>query len=146
VAVDIDITGNTATNVDTIQDCASLPGPGSALTFDVIVDQVPNAGLGGFSGDIIYDQSVLKVTADDPHFLTEAGGDPSSFNFIDSVPDRNGDFRFGIFDLSDNHKTGEGVIIRITVEAIANGTSTLKLDNRITGDHEPDVLDADGDP
>lgn len=142
-AYDTDATGNTATHVETIEDCVALPGVGATQTIDVVVDQVPDGGMSGFGMNILYNPAVLKITASDTTQMLAAAGGYFPFSLGEPVPDTNGDFRIDIADLSPNYETGEGVLVRLTVEAVGTGTSSLTFDDLIGFDGYPDVLGSD---
>jgi hypothetical protein len=145
IAIDADITGNTETHIESIESCASIAGPGSTATIDIIVDQVPVDGTTGINADFIYNPAVLRVTALNFDLLLGSGGPMSPIYSSDTVPDSDGDFRFDVLDISANVESGEGVMARLTLEAVGNGISILALADTVNGD-QPDVLDSSGTP
>lgn len=142
LAFDVDASGNTATSVGTIDDCVSLAGPGSTTTVDVIVDQIPAGGISVFGFDTVYNPAVLRVTAAQTDLLLASGGGYVPFNFIDSIPDSDGAFRADVVDLGTNYETGEGVLMRLTFEAVGSGSSPLTFDDRLAYDGIPDIGDS----
>ena len=127
VAVDTDITANTATHVETVESCTSIPAGGS-IVVDIVVDQVPAAGTVLFATDLHYDPSLLRVTAKDTALFLASGGPMIPFDSSDGVPDTDGDLRLDLLDLGSNVESGEGVLARITLESTgASGVSTLQL-------------------
>src|SRR6266545_7492170 len=126
IAFDTDTTLNTATHVESIEDCVSLASVGNTAVVDLVVDQVPADGVGGFETDVLYNPAIVKVTAVQGSFLLAASG-PSGITstFTDPVPDTDGDFRVSFLDSSTNYESGEGVLARITFEAVGNGKANL---------------------
>ncbi len=134
---------NTATSLGDIQSCTTLAGAGSTTTIDIIVDQVPAftgiaGGLGGYSGSVDYNKDVIKINSYTALMLFAAApaGFPIPFG-TDPVPDTDGAWAFSQGELAGGIEDGEGVAIRLTVEAVGAGTSTLTLSS-------PAVLDANG--
>ncbi|MEO8457198.1 MAG: thrombospondin type 3 repeat-containing protein [Chloroflexota bacterium] len=142
VSIDADITGNTATSLGPIDPCGSIASVGGTLNVDLVVDQIPDAGVAGVQGDLLYDPSIVKVTALDYNFLM-ASGQINAFSFSDVPPDTDGDFFFSIADLSGVAESGEGVIIRVTLEAVGIGVTTLTPGDNNGGDGIPDIIDLD---
>lgn len=146
LAFDMDTTGNTATSLGPTEDCTSVAGPGDTIVVDAIVDQIPANGILGFGGDILYDPVVVKVTAYDYSYLLAAAGPMIPFVLNDPLPDTDGDFRVDVGDLSQNIETGPGVLLRITFQAVGDGTSVISFDDVSGGDGTPDVIDRDSIP
>jgi hypothetical protein len=144
LAVDTDTRSNTATHIETIDPCASLPGTGSTISVDIAVDQVPDAGASGIGIDVLYDPAVLHVTGLNFNQLLASGGSFNPITSSDSFPDSDGDFRFDVLDISGINESGEGVLARVTFQAVGNGTSAINLDDFLIGDGVPDILDPDG--
>jgi hypothetical protein len=141
LAVDTDPTGNTATSLGTIDDCAVIQS-GQPVNVDIVVDSVPSAGVSGLGVDVMYDASVLRVTAINYNYMMTAGGGAIMFAFMDPLPDSDGDFRADIADLSQNFETGQGVLARVTFEAVDTGVSPIVLTDQISGDNLTDILDS----
>ena len=134
---------STATSVADVQSCTTLAGAGSTTTIDIIVDQVPAftgaaGGLGGYSGTVNFNPAVITINSYMTLMLFAAApaGVPITFG-TDPVPDTDGAWAFSQGELGGGTEDGEGVAIRLTVEAVGTGTTTLTLT-------EPSVLDANG--
>ncbi len=137
-------TGNTATSIGCIDWGVDL-AIGESTEIDIVVDEVdPADGLSGFGADLIYNGGIIEVTAYDDEFLLNAAGPRIPTTSTDPLPDDDSDFRFDSGDLSTNFEDGEGVLARITITCLANGISSLSLDDVVGGDGVPDILDAGG--
>lgn len=151
IAVDLDTTGNSATSLGPREDCASV-GPNDTLQIDVTVKGVPpfdpgtfSGGIAGFGFDLLYDPTVIKVTAVDLDFLHASAGARIPFDIIDPLPDTDGVFRFDSGDLSQNFESGDGVLARIALQAVGTGASILRLAYATSPYYDPDppaVMDA----
>ncbi|MEX0683182.1 MAG: cohesin domain-containing protein [Dehalococcoidia bacterium] len=132
VAVDANITGNSANAIGTTETCISISN-GASTTIDIIVDSVPpfsgppnnEGGLVGFNFALGYDPAKLNVAASTSIALGGTGFDLGESDY----PDTNGDFIVGFADFSSNYESGSGVLSRITVQAVGAGTSALTLSN-----------------
>ncbi len=158
LAVDANTAGNTATTVGTVDSClGNVVANGATFDIDIIVDAVPtydnpatltdHTGLSTFGIDLVYDPAVLKVTANNAAMLLASGGSGyTPFSLSNSVPDTDGDFSVNEVDLSTNYDSGAGVVDRITLQAIANGHSTLVInqDPGLLGN--PQILASDSIP
>ena len=152
VGIDVDITGNDDSNVGVIDNCAEIPRVGDTLTMDLVVQGIdPAVRIRGYQVDIDYDDSVIKVikvigadgTPTDELTGGLAAGTTSMISRIDSlggahflnlseaVPDSDGSYTAAAIDGTlnptppDNYEDGEGVLARITVEAVGTGVSDL---------------------
>ncbi len=135
---------NTATFIDNIDWGVHLD-IGESTEIDIVVDEVdPADGLSGFGADLIYNGAIIEVAAYDDEFLLGAAGPRTPTTSTDPLPDYDSDFRFDSGDLSTNFEDGKGVLARITITCLANGISSLSLDDVVAGDHVPDILDAGG--
>jgi hypothetical protein len=140
VAVDADTTGNTATFVQAVDECASLAAPGNTTTIDVVLNQTVDNGLGSFGFDFVYDPAVIKVIQAQDNLLLASGGSFIPFDPQDPVPDTDGDFRIDLADLSTNYESGPGVFARFTVQAVGTGITTLNLANNTQGEGVPPTI------
>ncbi len=138
VAVDTNPTGNTALTIGTTEQCRSVSS-GASVTVDVVVDQVPAAGLTQFGFNLGYDPALLEVSDANPNFMLKGQVPAFILDSSDFVPDTDGDFRGDVQDASANFETGDGVLMRLTLQAIGDGVSQLVLSNT-------SVLDPDGNP
>lgn len=139
VSVDADIDDNddgtpdnTATSVGTIDPCREVTVDPLGFDIDVTIEQVTD--LAGFEAKLDYNPAVLKVTGVDySYFLATAGSvtnwgeAPTSLN-----PDTDGTLSMVAtlsIPLPATGATGEGVLARVSLEAVANGLSDLNLND-----------------
>ena len=149
LAIDANPAGNTATHIDTIDDCLAVAGPGVSFSVDIVVDAIPALGARGFGDNILYDPTLLKLTDVDFNYLLTSGGPAQGFLIGDNLPDTDGNYRGDYADFSSNYESGQGVIARLTFQSLANGTSNVLLDNPpppspllvIDGNGQPYVVD-----
>ena len=152
VSVDLNTAGNSGTAVGTIDTCRSV-NPGDAFQIDIVVQGVPpvaidgnSGGIAGFGYNLHYDPKVLNVTADDNSL--KLGG--SLFEFIQAnylaggganpLPSTSGDMRVDVGDLSSIPKSGDGVMSRLTIQAVGPGQSTITLDDEVDKHSEATLL------
>ncbi|MGD0205736.1 MAG: cohesin domain-containing protein [Dehalococcoidia bacterium] len=117
---------NTATGYGTIDVCRDTDNLGGALdvgdtfTIDVIIDGAND--LAGPVWWLYYNRDVLNVTAYD---WSNWKMGPGGLDLTDIVPDSDGQFActYGQATGVD----GDGVLLRVTLQAVANGSSDLKL-------------------
>jgi len=136
VGIDADPTGNTATTLGSIESCRSVIN-GATFTVDFWVKDIPSPGIEGFQGDLGYAPTRLNVTGYNVGMLLAANSGSSVTDFTrtavgdpDHLPDADGKFTPAAFDFGTvpgHTETGSGVLVRITLKAIANGTSPLTL-------------------
>jgi|GEM_PF-5237505 len=113
---------NTTTAIgppDLCRDIDDLGGPldgGDILTIDIVIAGAPD--IQGAEHVLNYDPTVLKVTAYD--WASWKLGPGTGIN--DSMPDTDGHFSAS---WAGSDVSGDGVLTRITVEAIADGESDL---------------------
>jgi hypothetical protein len=157
-AVDTDTTGNTATSVNgpdpahpssvnPVDQCRAFAS-NTSQTFDVdiILDQVPSPGMGGFGIDFVYSQSVLNVTAANASMLlnsTAPTGSILPFG-VDALPDSDGDFRASYSDFAGAADAGEGVLLRLTLLVVGTGHSALTISTDPAALGNPQVNDQGG--
>lgn len=125
IAFDMDVAGNTATHVETIEDCVSLSAIGQTAVVDLVADQIPAYGIGGFETNVLYNPAVVKVAAVQGSLLLAASGASGITSYSNAVPDTDGNFRASFLDSSVNYESGEGVLLRLTFEAVGTGKATL---------------------
>src|SRR3989304_3324345 len=149
VAVDTGIAGNTANSLGTVETCNSIAAVGDTLEIDVVVRGVPpydpgsgSGGLVGFQFDLLYDPTVVNVVGFDARMMLTADGEAMLFSLSDPVPDNDGDFLAAALDFSTSYESGDGVLIRITLQAVGNGTSLLDLNELGSGNGVPLILDS----
>ncbi len=124
IGVDTDPTGNSATAGHTIEACREVAA-GETFQVDFTVQQVSD--LAGFEADLHYNPSVLRVTAVDYElFLATAG---TIMDVGDTPPDDDGTFSIGVslWPLPDVGASGDGVLARLTFEAVGTGSCNLDL-------------------
>ncbi len=150
--IDTDPTGNQANSLGTIEACRTVK-QGDTFQVDVFVKGVPPAsgfsnGLSGFGFNFEYDPKILKVTAVDANLMLAAAGPRNPFEIAGPLPDSDGNFRVDEADLSQHFESGDGVLLRVTLQAVGPGLSTLVLgdDTAPDADGIPDVLGAAGVP
>ena len=125
LAIDTDVSGNGGSSLGGLDPCASV-NQGDFFDVDLVVRGVPEPGIAGLSGDIIYDPAVLGITAVRHEGLMLDG---IFFALSDKAPDIDGDFRIDSINFEIPHNTGDGAILRLTFEALASGGSTLTWDD-----------------
>jgi hypothetical protein len=149
VAVDMDTSGNDDSTVGTIENCGEIGTVGGTLTFDLVVKGIdPVDKIKGYQIDIDYDPGVIKIisvvdvdaagsiTPDDVTILsrTDSSGGAGFIpitHISDPMPDIDGSITPTAADGTNtppapaNHESGEGVLARITIEAVGTGTSGL---------------------
>ena len=145
IGIDTDPTGNSDTAVGTIDACQAVEA-GDTFEVDVTIQEVTD--LAGFEAHLVYDPSVLRVTAVDyDYFLATAG---TLMVVGEAPPDTDGTFRMvaALLPLPDVGASGEGVLARITFEALASGSCDLDLSEVKLGDSNVQPIgdtDADDD-
>ncbi len=146
LAVDTDITGNTASSIGPVEDCKPVSA-GEFVTVDIVVDDVPEPGVQSFGTDILYDPTVLEVTAVDGNLLLVAQGG-TLITFAGPLPDSDGVYRWEAADLGgpSAYETGPGVFLRVTFRAVGPGISPIVLSDEIQGDGTPDAYYEGGIP
>jgi hypothetical protein len=138
MGIDTDVEGNTATELGTVQDCATLDVDGTR-TVDVFIRDVED--LLAWEGIVLYDKTVIEITAADVNLFMGANAGSSVQSVVGQLPDTDGLFQVGAFDASDppTPDTGSGVLARITVRGIAEGSTDLVFSKRdVDGDTTPD--------
>ena len=144
MAVDLDQTGNTATNIGAggagidpgdIQSSLEDVPIGSTVTFDIVVDSVPSPGIFGVGLEVNYDPAIVEVTAVNKVFglLQFSSGNPFHITFSDPVPDTDGSFRVDSADAGGTDETGPGKVLDVTIKCIAAGTTAITLTDAHTG-------------
>jgi len=132
IAIDADISGNTATSLGPLNACTRVE-PGGSVTLDLVVDAVPaSRGIIGYQFNITYDPAILELTAADNEFLLGANGAYAPFEGLsEPLPDSDGDYLIIMADIASDVETGAsiesgpGVIARLTFKARAPGVSAV---------------------
>ena len=144
VAIDADPTGNTATALGPIDGCVSVAS-GQSFDVDIVVMDVQN--LFGLDTTLTYNGSAVNVLNENAQYFLAAN--PAS-RVVDlsetSFPDSDGSYALGIGDLGTGVNSGSGVLARLTLKALAPGSSIISLTNLKVRDANGVYLgDADGD-
>jgi len=117
-------------SLGTIESCRSINN-GDTFSIDFWIKDVALPGIEALQGDLGYDQALLKVTANNVNLLLGALPGSSVQNLTpDTFPDTDGKFTPAAYDFgtqAGHTESGSGVLARITLQAIANGTSQLTL-------------------
>ena len=156
VAIDLDTADNTPTAYGSILDCVVVPVNGT-VEAAVIVDAIPvsngvTGGIGGFGFNILYTQSIVRVTAratplaaQDGKSLLTVNANSSITSFTSPLTDVDGDFQIVELDSAATYEAGPGTLYRLTFTGIANGTSPVTLSDTSGGDGDsvPDLYAAD---
>jgi len=128
---------NTATTIgtpDVCRDTDDLGGPldaGDSFTIDVVVDDATSP-IAGAEWTLDYSPTVLKVTGSD--WASWKFG--SGLRMEEALPDSDGSFASA---WGGSAAGGDGVLQRLTLEAVADGQSDLTVS-------DVDVADGDGGP
>jgi hypothetical protein len=125
--------------VGTVETCNSIAAVGDTLEIDAVVQGVPpydpetaTGGLAGFQFDLLYDPTVVNVVDFDAEMMLTANPGSILVNLSDPVPDGDGHFLVAEVDLAgSNQESGDGVLIRIALQAVGEGVSTVELDDVI---------------
>lgn len=141
-AIDTNITGNGATAVGTTEPCAQIAAVGQSRQIDVVLKAVPAEGLAGAAFNLVYDPTKIKITAFNANIMMADG-----FVFLnDPLPDTDGSFRLEVVDLNvPGYASGDGALVRFTVEAVGSGSTSVYLSDSIGGDFKADFLDPQGE-
>jgi len=103
--------------------------PAMGVPFDVDVYIQDVAYLKAFDVTLEYDNSVLKVLSKNFNYPVGFLATPGStlIDASDPLPDTSGNYRAGAFDYTGPHESNQGVLVRLTLQAVANGNSTANL-------------------
>jgi hypothetical protein len=145
VGIDADPAGNTATALGPIDGCVSVAS-GQTVTVDLFIIDVQ--GLAGWQGSLTYDNSVVTILDLDAHLFLAANPSSQVVNLSpDSLPDTDGEYRPLVADLGDKTgESGEGVLARLTLQAVGSGRSALALSDLILADPQVNYIgDTNGD-
>jgi hypothetical protein len=133
VGIDADTAGNTASSLGPIDGCISV-ATGQTVTVDVFIMDVQ--ALAGWQGELSYDNSVVTIVDVDPRLLLAANPDSQVVSLSpDSLPDTDGIYSPLVADMGDRTgESGEGVLIRLTLQAVGSGRAELTLSDVALGD------------
>jgi len=124
---------NTATLLGSRHPCISLSS-GQQADIDLFITDISD--LLGWAANILYDPTVISIDAINVKMFQSADGHSTIFNASNPTPDTDGSFYISAIDLSapPYQDSGSGVLARITVSALAPGTSDLTVSNPILTD------------
>jgi hypothetical protein len=144
VAIDVNVTGNSARSVGTIEDCARIDTAVSKkLQIDVVIPDpgIPaDVGIKGWQFDLLYDPNVVHVVDHDPNMLlAQAEGSDLLTSLSEETPDSDGSFTSAAVDFTRRYQIepngaqeiGPGVIARITLEAVGKGATNLTFGDNL---------------
>lgn len=117
---------NTATAVGPI-DTSRFATCGATFNVDVVIQGVTN--IAGFQAELLYNPTVLRVTAVDYTFLLTSTG-TAVVDVGNPTPDTDGNFRLAAAMFSTipyTGATGDGVLARIAIQPVGSGSSVLDL-------------------
>jgi Cohesin domain len=141
MAVDTDVSGNTAMAIGQFDPCVSLT-LGQSVDVDIVLKGIPAPGVAGVDLDLLYNPAVVSVQASDPNFILSGVGHNLQ-NFSDPAPSNDGDQGIHLVDLGGTYRTGDGVVVRLTFKAVGAGDTSLALDDLIENDSTPNVYGVD---
>ena len=129
LGIDGNTTGNTATSLGAADTCRQISSAGTFFDVDVTVSDVSD--LLSWEGYLRYDPAVVKITGVNVLMFQNAQPLSDVFDASDSAPDTDGMFRISAADQSIEFPTpgdsGTGVLARVSLQALANGVSTLTI-------------------
>jgi hypothetical protein len=156
IAIDMDVTGNDArlSGGADIQNCGEIDSSGTN-TIDIDVLLPPPGidaadGIRAYQFDLNYDPTVVNVTAEDNNFLLVQASGSRLFSTPDPLPSSDGHFTSIAGDSSSAwqpeptgaSEIGPGVIARLTLRGVAQGTTPLTLTYN-AGNDPPGLMAAD---
>jgi len=145
LGIDADPAGNTATALGAIDGCVSVAS-GQTATVDLFIIDVQ--ALAGWQGAFTYDSSVVTLVGLDASLLLAVNPDSGVVNRSpDPLPDADGSYSILVADLGDRTgESGEGVLARLTLQAIGSGRTALALSEIVLGDPSGQAIgDVTGD-
>ncbi len=145
VGIDADPEGNTATSLDAIDGCVSVSS-GESFDIDVFVADVRE--LFGWDARFNYDGSVVHVLSSDAQLFQASNPGSQVVNFSSgSLPDTDGTYTLGVGEMAEaSADSGSGVLLRLTLEAVAGGSSKVSLTGVKLRDMQGTYIgDANGD-
>lgn len=145
VGIDADTAGNTAGALGSIDGCVSVAS-GQTTTVDVFIMDVQQ--LAGWQGILTFDSSVVTIVDVDTKLFLAANPTSEVANVSpDSLPATDGAYRLVVADLGDRTgESGEGVLARLTLQAVGSGSAVLTLSEVLLSDPSPKAIgDTNGD-
>lgn len=160
VAIDVDTTGNGDNVLGPTESCNETPlEVGDTIDVDVVVRGIPDYAGAGYDGRIVgtdltllFDPSVVHVVGS-PMFegptILKAAGPPQPFVWYDfnyhfgdsqeEPPGTIGATEVSLIDLSVYQESGDGVLMRFTLQAVGIGTTALDVADNIAGRVSPGI-------
>jgi hypothetical protein len=154
VAIDVETSDNRDNALGPTDTCNSTPlQVGDTIDIDVVVRGVPafvpsptigqfgKNGIAGFGFNLLFDPSILQVNnvlAFDGPTILKAADHPVPVAFLNydgyssgqnQPPGRSGNVRVDLINLGSNFANGDGVLTRITLQAVGTGTSRLDFED-----------------
>ncbi len=136
LAVDADPSGNGPRAVGPIEDCVST-APGQTVAVDIALPDpgVPaGRGIAAYQFNLFYDPAILSIADEDQGLLLDQAPGSTLFPISEATPDTNGIFFSGAADFGPKgiepagaSETGPGVLVRLTLQPRAAGSSPLLL-------------------
>lgn len=126
VSVDVIVSGNSATDVGEVDDCASAQLNQTFLV-DVVVQDVDE--LLAWEAPVTYDPTVLRIVGHDVTQFLAGNSGSQVFDASNQTPNTTGFYRAGAVDQADppTPDSGSGILIRLTMQAIAEGNSEVSI-------------------
>jgi hypothetical protein len=150
IGIDADSSGNTATSLGTIDECAVI-SKGESHDVDIFVQNVTD--LLAWEAVITFDPKVLQIVGEDVQLFQAANEGSDVQDVSGELPDSDGRYWVQAFDAADPiaPDSGSGVLARITVQGVGPGVSELRLPlTDLDGDGKPDegplLRDVDANP
>jgi len=143
--LDADATGNTATSLGPIDKCASL-SVGQTREVDIWVQDVHD--LLAWQSFLYFDSAIIRINTADPHFLLESPPGSTLYDASEDPPDSDGIFMPAVANIGPGpaYASGDGVLMRVTVEALAAGYSPMFPTGNILLDSSGQAMgDTNGD-
>lgn len=133
LSIDADPTGNSATALDPRDACVFV-SEGDTFDVDLIVEGMTD--LVAWEAYLSFDPDSVRIMDRDVQYFTAATPNGSAFDISESTPDNDAPYRVGAANITDSPEasSGDGVLARLTLEAVGPGTSVLSV-----GPQETDV-------
>lgn len=158
IGIDVDTRGNDDATLGFTDSCnRQTLQVGQTIDIDVTVRAIPKyqrgpntGGIVGADFDLLFDPAVVQVNAfqslEGPTIL-KASGEAAGSSYVDynlggetddrDPPGITGNILAGILDQSTNVEDGDGVLGRLTLEAVGEGSTRLDLTYAPAGDDKP---------
>jgi hypothetical protein len=139
LAVDAITTGNGATSIGTIDECATV-NVGETFQVDIVIKGVQN--LLAWQAPITFDSTILQIEDRNVKLFLAASSGSQVLDASQQTPNDTGDYQAAAVDTSDppsSPASGDGVLVRLTMLAKASGTSKVSIKPvDLNGDGVPD--------